>query len=329
MKIKTYIAKDMRQALRQVREEQGLERSHPVHAFRARRGRGCRCHRCGRHAVRPGAGCASSTGVRHADGGCTRAASGRAPHPRPQPWRQPRWQDAPSQLRRGTAQHATSAGNANGPARLERPDAPVAGPGRTAQGTHRAGTCRAARQRTGNRSVRKPRVRRGAPPMPGGHGAAHLGHRRHAAGFGRQGRLRRPDRCRQDHRRSPSLPHAGSCATARTTSHWYPWMASASARTSSSGCSVACWVWRLSPSKIRRACQTCWRACRTAGWCLIDTAGSSPRDPELAARARQFSVVADAAGIEICLTLSAGAQAGVLQEAVQPCSRPIALAVAC
>jgi flagellar biosynthesis protein FlhF len=49
---------------------------------------------------------------------------------------------------------------------------------------------------------------------------------------------------------------------------------------------------------------------------LVDTAGSSPRDPELAVRAAQFNVVADTAGIEICLTLSAGAQAGVLQEAV-------------
>ncbi len=48
---------------------------------------------------------------------------------------------------------------------------------------------------------------------------------------------------------------------------------------------------------------------------LIDTAGSSPRDPELAARAQQFTALA-AAGIETCLTLSAGAQAGVLQEAV-------------
>ncbi|MEO8308278.1 MAG: flagellar biosynthesis protein FlhF [Pseudomonadota bacterium] len=49
---------------------------------------------------------------------------------------------------------------------------------------------------------------------------------------------------------------------------------------------------------------------------LIDTAGSSPRDPELAERARQFTAVAETASIEICLTLSAGAQAGVLQEAV-------------
>jgi flagellar biosynthesis protein FlhF len=49
---------------------------------------------------------------------------------------------------------------------------------------------------------------------------------------------------------------------------------------------------------------------------LIDTAGSSPRDPELAVRAQQFTVLAATADIEICLTLSAGAQAGVLQEAV-------------
>jgi flagellar biosynthesis protein FlhF len=49
---------------------------------------------------------------------------------------------------------------------------------------------------------------------------------------------------------------------------------------------------------------------------LIDTAGSSPRDPELPARARQFNAAADTAGIAVCLTLSAGAQAGVLQEAV-------------
>jgi flagellar biosynthesis protein FlhF len=36
---------------------------------------------------------------------------------------------------------------------------------------------------------------------------------------------------------------------------------------------------------------------------LIDTAGMSPRDPELAARALQFGAVADRAGIQVCLTL--------------------------
>jgi flagellar biosynthesis protein FlhF len=50
---------------------------------------------------------------------------------------------------------------------------------------------------------------------------------------------------------------------------------------------------------------------------LIDTAGMSPRDPELAARAAQFESVAAATGIRSCLVLSAAAQAGVLDEAVQ------------
>jgi len=50
---------------------------------------------------------------------------------------------------------------------------------------------------------------------------------------------------------------------------------------------------------------------------LIDTAGMSPRDPDLAARAAQFNAAAVAADIRSCLVLSAAAQAGVLEEAVQ------------
>ena len=48
---------------------------------------------------------------------------------------------------------------------------------------------------------------------------------------------------------------------------------------------------------------------------LIDTAGMSPRDPELPARAVQFNEYAKAASIRCCLVLSAGSQAGVLEEA--------------
>ena len=48
---------------------------------------------------------------------------------------------------------------------------------------------------------------------------------------------------------------------------------------------------------------------------LIDTAGMSPRDPELAARGLQFAAMAERAGIDVCLTLSAAAQAGVIEEA--------------
>jgi flagellar biosynthesis protein FlhF len=48
---------------------------------------------------------------------------------------------------------------------------------------------------------------------------------------------------------------------------------------------------------------------------LIDTAGISPRDAALATRAKQLVAAADKAGITVCLALSAGAQAGVLQEA--------------
>lgn len=50
---------------------------------------------------------------------------------------------------------------------------------------------------------------------------------------------------------------------------------------------------------------------------LIDTAGASPRDPALADRAAQFEQIALRCGLEIWLTLSAGAQAGVLEEALQ------------
>jgi flagellar biosynthesis protein FlhF len=50
---------------------------------------------------------------------------------------------------------------------------------------------------------------------------------------------------------------------------------------------------------------------------LIDTAGISPRDQNLQARARALSEVAQATNTEIWLTLSAGAQAGVLEESLQ------------
>ena len=50
---------------------------------------------------------------------------------------------------------------------------------------------------------------------------------------------------------------------------------------------------------------------------LIDTAGMSPRDPELAGRAAQLQALAATTGIRSCLVLSAAAQAGVLEEAVE------------
>jgi len=50
---------------------------------------------------------------------------------------------------------------------------------------------------------------------------------------------------------------------------------------------------------------------------LIDTAGMSPRDPELAGRAAQLEGLAATTGIRSCLVLSAAAQAGVLDEAVE------------
>jgi flagellar biosynthesis protein FlhF len=50
---------------------------------------------------------------------------------------------------------------------------------------------------------------------------------------------------------------------------------------------------------------------------LIDTAGASPRDADLQDRAAAMSKVAQKADIEVWLTLSAGAQAGVLEEAAQ------------
>ncbi|MEO6078215.1 MAG: flagellar biosynthesis protein FlhF [Steroidobacteraceae bacterium] len=50
---------------------------------------------------------------------------------------------------------------------------------------------------------------------------------------------------------------------------------------------------------------------------LIDTAGISPRDSHLDARAKALVDVAEAAQIDIWLTLSAGAQAGVLEESLQ------------
>lgn len=50
---------------------------------------------------------------------------------------------------------------------------------------------------------------------------------------------------------------------------------------------------------------------------LVDTAGISPRDNDLAARAQLLGNVARESGLSIWLTLSAGAQAGVLEEALQ------------
>src|SRR6478735_3379191 len=50
---------------------------------------------------------------------------------------------------------------------------------------------------------------------------------------------------------------------------------------------------------------------------LIDTAGISPRDAALDARAAALCAVTDSIGAQIWMTLSAGAQAGVLEEAVQ------------
>ena len=50
---------------------------------------------------------------------------------------------------------------------------------------------------------------------------------------------------------------------------------------------------------------------------LIDTAGISPRDPALDARAAALCAVTDGIGAQIWMTLSAGAQSGVLEEAVQ------------
>ncbi|MEO8315531.1 MAG: flagellar biosynthesis protein FlhF [Pseudomonadota bacterium] len=50
---------------------------------------------------------------------------------------------------------------------------------------------------------------------------------------------------------------------------------------------------------------------------LIDTAGISPRDPDLEVRAAELLKVVGPAQIDIWLTLSAGAQAGVLEECLQ------------
>lgn len=50
---------------------------------------------------------------------------------------------------------------------------------------------------------------------------------------------------------------------------------------------------------------------------LVDTAGASPRDLQLADRAAQFSAIAARCGLQTWLALSAGAQAGVLEEAMQ------------
>ncbi len=48
---------------------------------------------------------------------------------------------------------------------------------------------------------------------------------------------------------------------------------------------------------------------------LIDTAGQSPRDPELPLRAAEFSAATALAQVRCCLVLSAASQAGVLAEA--------------
>jgi flagellar biosynthesis protein FlhF len=50
---------------------------------------------------------------------------------------------------------------------------------------------------------------------------------------------------------------------------------------------------------------------------LIDTAGVAPRDPSLEARAAQFNDIVTQIGAQAWLTLSAGSQAAVLEESVQ------------
>lgn len=50
---------------------------------------------------------------------------------------------------------------------------------------------------------------------------------------------------------------------------------------------------------------------------LVDTAGISARDPQLDARATSLLQIANAVQLDIWLTLSAGAQAGVLEESLQ------------
>jgi flagellar biosynthesis protein FlhF len=50
---------------------------------------------------------------------------------------------------------------------------------------------------------------------------------------------------------------------------------------------------------------------------LIDTAGLSPRDPELESRAATLSATMAQIGAKVWMTLSAGAQCGVLEEAMQ------------
>lgn len=48
---------------------------------------------------------------------------------------------------------------------------------------------------------------------------------------------------------------------------------------------------------------------------LVDTAGISPRDAEVESRGKHFAQLAEQCGLQTCLTLSAAAQAGVLEEA--------------
>jgi flagellar biosynthesis protein FlhF len=49
---------------------------------------------------------------------------------------------------------------------------------------------------------------------------------------------------------------------------------------------------------------------------LVDTAGLGPRDVDLPSRGRQLQAFAASSGLQVCLTLSAGAQSGVLEQAL-------------
>ena len=218
MKIKTYTAKDMRQALRQVREEQGLDavilstRHLPggVEVAVAIDADGRMFDQV------PAAPAASEFATLMADADA--AASVRRCRT---PGRDPaanRRQDAPSQL--GAELRSMRHLLERQLAQLAWNDLTRRAPGQAEllKELTELWACRGAGQRAAGRSARWPRLRRCAAPMPGASVTTHRGHRRFTARHGRPRRLRRPDGCRQDHRHCQAcraLGHAPRCACHR------------------------------------------------------------------------------------------------------------------
>ena len=211
----------------------------------------------------------------------------------------------PRQRDEGHAPHARGAARDAG---LERHVAPLAGAGGHAQGAGAARHHAGSRQLAGRaRFPRELELLRGAP-LRARHHRAHRRRSPAIAGWRRAACVAfagppapaRP-RC------SPSSRRAGCCAMARAASRSCRPTPCASARMNRCTCWDACSASpRTTSIDVGRAART---AVRTAGqqFVMIDTAGASPRDPELARRLR---LLASGAGQHRNLAGAAGQHPG-------------------